>query len=85
MMKSSSVITARLDPDTLASLDQLAERHERSRAWLVNKAVSRFVKEEIEFLTFLQVGEDEIDRGEVYSHDDMEAWFEGRKQQRSAA
>jgi predicted transcriptional regulator len=81
----SIVVTARLDAETLASLNQLALQHDRSRAWLVNKAVARFVKEETELLALLDVGEDEIDRGEFCTQDDMEAWFENRKQQRSAA
>jgi predicted transcriptional regulator len=81
----SLVITTRVDAETLAGLDQLAKQHDRSRAWLVNKAVSKFVKEESELIAFLAIGEDEIDRGDFCTQNDMEAWFENRKQLRSAA
>ncbi|MEI9927713.1 MAG: ribbon-helix-helix protein, CopG family [Sphingomonas sp.] len=68
------VVTARLDSETLAGLDKLAEYHERSRAWLVAKAIKQYVKEESEFFAFLKEGEDAIDRGEYLTQEEMEEW-----------
>ena len=81
----TSVITARLDPETLAGLDKLAEYHERSRAWLVAKAIKQYVKAESEFFAFLQVGEDQIDRGEYLTQEEMEAWVRDRHRAADAA
>ncbi|QDX27617.1 ribbon-helix-helix protein, CopG family [Sphingomonas suaedae] len=80
----TSVVTARLDPDTLAGLDKLAEYHERSRAWLVAKAVKQYVKNETEFFDFLQEGEDAIERGEYLTHEELMAEIKGMRQRDAA-
>jgi predicted transcriptional regulator len=83
-MSKSAVITARLDNDALGKLDQLSTMLDRSRAWIVAKAVQRYVDEELEFRAFVQQGIDEADRGELISQEDMEAWFEARHRQAAA-
>jgi len=83
-MSKSAVITARLDNDALAKLDQLSTMLDRSRAWIVAKAVQRYVDEEMKFRAFVQQGIDEADRGELISQEDMEAWFEARHRQAAA-
>jgi predicted transcriptional regulator len=83
-MRKSAVITARLDNDALAKLDQLSTMLDRSRAWIVAKAVQRYVDEELEFRAFVQQGIDSADRGELISQEDMEAWFEARHRQAAA-
>lgn len=76
-MSKTSVITARLDAETLTALDALAEKRERSRAWLVAKAIKRFVEEETAFDAFIQEGEDAIERGDYLTQEEMEAWIAG--------
>jgi predicted transcriptional regulator len=82
-MNKTAVITARLDPETLQSLDALATARERTRAWLVEKAVKRFVEEESEFAAFIKEGEEAIDRGDYLTHEEMIAeirdWQRDRK------
>lgn len=75
-MTKSAVITARLDEATLQSLDALAESQERTRAWLVAKAVKRYVKEETEFRAFVKMGEESIDRGDYFTQEQMEDWVD---------
>ena len=84
-MSKTAVITARIDEATLQSLDALAESQERTRAWLVAKAIKRYVQEESAFLAFVQVGIDSADRGELISQEEMEAWYEQRRQLPAAA
>ena len=84
-MNKSAVVTARLDPETLQALDALATSRERTRAWLVEKAIKRFVEEETEFDAFIKAGEDAIDRGEYLTQEEMEAWFENRYRAADAA
>lgn len=83
-MSKSAVITARLDADSLAKLDRLSTVLDRSRSWIVAKAVQRFVDEELEFRAFIQQGVDEADQGELISQEEMEAWFEARHRQAAA-
>lgn len=80
----TSVITARVDPETLAGLDKLAEYHERSRAWLVAKAVKQYVKNESEFFAFLQEGEDAIERGDYLTHEELMEEIKGMRQRDAA-
>ena len=81
----TSVVTARLDEDTLASLDLLAGRQERSRAWIVAKAIKQYVKEESEFLAFVQQGADDIARGDYVTHEELVAEIQAMKRQKDAA
>ena len=81
----TSVVTTRLDTETLDGLDKLAERLERSRAWLVAKAVQQYVKEENEFYAFVKEGEDAIERGDYVSHEELVAEIKAMRRQRDAA
>ena len=84
-MSKTAVITARVDEATLQSLDALAASRERSRAWLVTKAIKRYVEEEAALHAFVQAGIDSADRGELISQEDMEDWFEQRRHVAAAA
>lgn len=70
-MSKNAVITARLTPEAAAKLDALATRMERTRAWIISRAVERYVQEESEFLDFIQVGIDDLDNGRWISHEDL--------------
>lgn len=77
-MSRSEVITTRLDSDTLDALDKIAAQSERTRAWVAAKAIRHFVEEQRAFHAFIQEGLDELDRGEFYTQEQMEAWFAAR-------
>ena len=85
MNAQTSVVTARLDAETLAGLEKLAAYHDRSRAWLIAKAVKRYVKEEAEFFAFLQEGEDDFARGDYITHDELVARLRNRIDQQDEA
>jgi len=84
-MSSSAVITARVDPALVARLDTLAAKLERSRAWVVSRAISRYVEEELEFLAFVQVGIDDLEAGRTHPQEEVEARFEIDRASRNAA
>jgi predicted transcriptional regulator len=84
-MSKTSVITARIDPETLAALDRLGERQDRSRAWLVGQAIKRYVEEEAAFLAFLKEGEDAINRGEYVTHEELVAELKALRTAKHAA
>jgi len=83
-MSKTAIVTARIDADLSGRLDTLATLHERSRASVIERAVRRYVEEELAFHAFIQEGVDAADRGEVYSQEEMEAWVEGRRHQAAA-
>jgi len=63
--------------DVSSKLDRLAERFDRSRGWIVAKAVAHYVETELELQESLDEAERQIDRGEFYTQEEMEAWVTG--------
>ncbi|WP_373489255.1 CopG family ribbon-helix-helix protein [Blastomonas sp.] len=82
-MSKSQVITARIDPDTMALVDRVAKAQGRSRSWLAARAIERMAQEEANFLDFIQKGEDDIARGDFLTQEEMEAWITERVQTRA--
>jgi predicted transcriptional regulator len=76
-MSKTSVITARLDTDTLALVDKVAKSQGRSRAWFVAKAVQRAAETEANFMAFVQVGLDDIEAGRTVPHEEVVAMLDG--------
>ena len=73
-MSKTTVITGRVAEETSAKLDRLAARMERSRAWIVARAVEEFILSETDLLDSLDKAEEQIDRGEFLAQEEMEAW-----------
>ena len=84
-MSKTAVVTTRVPDEVMERLDRLAGAMERSRAWLIAKAIERYVDEELEFIDFVRVGEQDVAAGRVLSQEEVEARFLGRKDERSAA
>ena len=68
----SSVITTRLDPETLALVDRVSKAQGRSRSWFAAQAIKRAAEAEAEYQAFVQVGIDAADRGELVPHEEVE-------------
>ena len=66
---ASSVITARLDPETLALVDRVSKAQGRSRSWFAAQAIKRAAEAEAEYQAFVQVGIDAIERGDFVEHE----------------
>lgn len=81
----SNVITARVSDNLLSQIDRLAQKHDRSRAWVVAKLVEGAARKEIEFLDFIQEGFDAIERGEYYTQEQMEEWASSLKKKHKKA
>lgn len=84
-MSKTSVITTRLDAETLASVDRIAAAQGRSRAWFAAEAIRRTVEAEAEFEAFVQAGIDSADRGELMGQDQVFEDLKTRRQQRGVA
>ena len=55
---ASSVITARLDPETIALVDRVSKAQGRSRSWFAARAIKRAAEAEAELQAFVQEGID---------------------------
>lgn len=69
------VLSTRVEAETVTKLDAMAERADRSRAWLVAHAVKEFIERDEELMAFLQPGLDEIAAGRVHTREAMEGKF----------
>jgi predicted transcriptional regulator len=84
-MSKTNVVTSRLPDEILADVDRLAKELDRSRAWIVAKAIERYVGEELEFIAFIKEGEADLDAGRVRSQDEVETLFGIGSGERDAA
>jgi predicted transcriptional regulator len=84
-MSKSTVVTTRLEPAATEALDTLARELDRSRAWIVAKAVERYVAEELEFVAFIKEGEADLDAGRTISHEELVREIVERRAKREAA
>ena len=66
-----SAFTVRLPDETVAKLDQLAEKVDRSRSYVAAQAIEDYVAREEWQLAEIEAGPDEADRGEFASEKDL--------------
>ena len=59
-----TALTVRIDEATVGALDDLAAKTERSRDWLVNRAIEDFVALNAWQITKIEAGMAAADRGE---------------------
>jgi predicted transcriptional regulator len=72
-MNKQSSITAQIDAETLAMVEQLAQAQGRSAADFAAEAIRRVAESEADYRAFLKEGIDAADRGEFVSHQDVMA------------
>lgn len=79
------VLTTRVSTELSARIDQLAGEMERSRAWVIAKAIERYVDEELEFIEAICEGERDIEEGRFVTHEELVAEIQAMKRQKDAA
>ncbi len=67
----SAAFTVRLDEATLGALDQLAEKTDRSRAWLITKAIEDYVALNAWQIGKIEAGIVAADEGDFASDHDV--------------
>jgi predicted transcriptional regulator len=67
--------TIRLDNDTLGRIDGLANNLSRSRSWVINQAIERFLDYEEWFVQEVKDGLDEVERGDIATDEEVIARF----------
>ena len=77
-MTNAAPVVATFEATSATMLRDLAERLDRSPESIVAEAVAGYVAEQTEFLDSLDEAEREIERGEYYTQEEMEAWFAER-------
>jgi predicted transcriptional regulator len=67
--------TVRLEEETLSALDRLAEKTERSRNWLVTRAIESYVSLNAWQIAKIEEGIAAADRGDFATDEEVEAVF----------
>lgn len=68
-MSSRATVTFHTSPEIKARLDVLASRTRRSKSFLTNEAVERYLSEEEDFIRDVELGLAEADSGQVMEHE----------------
>ncbi len=69
------VTTIRIEETVLDRIDSMAESVNRSRSWIINQAVERFLSYEEWFVQEVQSGVNEVANGEIASHEKVKERF----------
>ncbi len=75
-MATRATVTYHTSVETRERLDRLAAETRRSRSFLTNEAVERYLAEEEAFMASVQRGIEQLDRGEYIEHDEVVRYFE---------
>lgn len=75
-MSESAVLTVRLEAETKARLEALAQRTDRSRSWLAAQAITAYVEQNSWQIADIEAGLAELDRGEAIDATEAEALFD---------
>lgn len=67
--------TVRIDNDMLGRIDGLAKSLSRSRSWVINQAIDRFLDYEEWFAKEVKDGLEEVERGEIATQVEVVAGF----------
>lgn len=71
---STKVLTAHVPADLIDKLDHMADRLERSRAWILKQALNDWIEQEEERYRLTLEGLNDVKTGHVIDHKDIKAW-----------
>lgn len=74
-MSNRATVTFHTSPEVKARLDVLASRTRRSKSFLTNEAVERYLAEEEDFIKDVELGLAEADAGEALDHETAAAYL----------
>lgn len=85
MSKDGRVVTANLPDELVAQMDEVADRIERSKSWIVREAVAEWLAEEQRRHGLTLEALKDVDEGRTISHEEVLSMVEQRKRERREA
>lgn len=79
------VVTAKLPDDLVSQMDEVADRIDRSKSWIVRQAISQWLAEEQRRYVLTIEALKDVDEGRTIPHEDVLAMVEQRKRERREA
>lgn len=85
MSDDGRVVTAKLPEDLVRRMDEIADRIDRSKSWIVREAVSQWLAEEQRRHELTLEALRDVDEGRIIPHEEVLAMVEQRKLERRQA
>ncbi len=85
MSKDRRVVTANLPEELVARMDEVADRIDRTKSWIVRAAVTEWLAEEQRRYELTLEALKDVDEGRTMSHEEVLALMEQRKRERREA
>ena len=85
MTDDGRVVTAKLPDDLVSQMDEIADRIDRSKSWIVRQAVAEWLAEEQRRHELTLEALKDVDEGRTIPHEEVLAMVEQRKRERRAA
>lgn len=85
MADDGRVVTAKLPDDLASQMDEVADRIDRSKSWIVRQAVSEWLAEEQRRYELTLEALKDVDEGRTIPHEEVLAMVERRKLERREA
>ena len=82
MADDGRVVTAKLPDDLVSLMDDVADRIDRSKSWIVRQAVTEWLAEEQRRYELTLEGLKDVDEGRTIPHEEVLAMVEKRKRER---
>jgi len=85
MADDGRVVTAKLPDEIVLRMDEVAERIDRSKSWIVRQAVAEWLAEEQRRFDLTLEALKDVDEGRTIPHEEVLAMVEQRKRERREA
>lgn len=81
MADDGRVVTAKLPDDLVSRMDEVADRIDRSKSWIVREAVSQWLADEQRRYELTLEGLKDVDEGRMIDHEDLKTWAHQTKRE----
>jgi predicted transcriptional regulator len=85
MADEGRVVTAKLPDELVSRIDEVADRIDRSKSWIVRQALMEWLAEEQRRYELTLEALKDVDEGRTIPHEDVLAMIEQRKRERREA
>lgn len=85
MSDDGRVVTAKLPEDLVSRMDEVADRIDRSKSWIVRQALTDWLAEEQRRYELTLEALKSVDEGRTFTQEEIEKHFAARRKARSRA
>ena len=85
MAEDGRVVTAKLPDELVSRMDEVADRIDRSKSWIVRQALAEWLAEEDRRYELTLEALKDVDEGRTIPHEEVLAMLDKRKRERRKA